>query len=83
MVDSVLSKGNSRQKSGEDVLRAKVQAVREDTEHSVFTRGQLGWNAEFGVGQGPDFKGIRLKQFFSTSYESHKSRRGSTNAYTQ
>lgn len=55
---------------------------REDTEHSVFTIGQLGWNVELGVGPGPDFKGIRLKQF-STSHESHKSRKGSTNAYTQ
>lgn len=55
---------------------------REELEHLVFTIGQLGWNVEFGVEQGPDFKDIRLKQFSSTSHESHKSRRGNTNAYT-
>ena len=44
VVESVLSKGNSRQTSGEDVLHAK------DTECLVSTSGQLGWNVELGRG---------------------------------
>lgn len=72
VVESILSKGNSRQKSGEDA---------NDTERSLFTRGQLGRNVELRLEQGPDFKGTKLKQFSSTSHENI--RKGSTNACTQ
>lgn len=45
------------------------RAVREDTEHLVFTVDQLSRKVESGVGQGPCVEGKKSKQLSSTSHE--------------
>ena len=74
-MESVLSRGNGRQRSGEDARHEKVpQGYERRHKHSGFTTDQLIWNVEFGVGLGHGFKGKKLKWFFSTSHENTKIR---------
>lgn len=68
--ETVLRRGNSKQRSGEDSLRAKVQKGYERG-HKTFSIYNRSAQLECGiwVGLGPGFKEKKLKQFSSTSHE--------------
>lgn len=67
-VESVPSRGNSRQKSGEDALPAKLQGGERKHTLSIYNRSAQLESGIWGRA-GPGFKGKKLKQFSSASHE--------------